>query len=222
MKVSEALRLRKSTRAFMPKEVEQEKIDFILNHARFSPSGVNTQPWDVAVVRGKKKELLQEKILCAFESGETAKMDYDYYPKTWFEPYKSRRKETGLSMYQTLGISREDKEAQVSQWKANYRAFDAPLMLLFFIHKDLEKGSFLDYGMFIQSIMLLAVEQGLSSCPQAALGEYPDIVREELGISEEKLLIAGLALGYEDSTAVINSFTTTRIQSDQFVQYYNE
>lgn len=220
MDVSQALKQRKSTRAFLSKSVEKEKIDFILEHARYAPSGVNTQPWQVAVLSGARKERLQSRFEEAFEQNIEGKMDYQYYPLIWSDTYKGRRKETGLLMYQTLGITKEDKAGQKRQWKANYRAFDAPVMLLFFIDKDLEKGSYVDYGMFLQSLMLLAVEQGLATCPQAALAEYPDIVRDELGISEDKLLLLGVALGYEDVDAKVNSFRTTRMEVKSFTNYY--
>jgi len=123
-------------------------------------------------------------------------------------------------MYKTLGITKEDREGQKNQWKANYRAFDAPIVLYFFIDSTLEKGSYLDYGMFLQSVMLAATDLGLGSCPQAALAEYPGIVKEELGISDEKTLLCGIALGYEDSSAPINSYKTSRIPLEEFVSFH--
>lgn len=220
MNVFEALQKRKSVRSFLDKEVEKEKIKTILDNAKCAPSGVNTQPWRVCVVSKDKKKAIEAKVIEAFEGGQKAAMDYQYYPLQWEEPYKSRRKETGLLMYRTLGISREDKERQVEQWKANYRAFDAPVVLYFFIDASLEKGSYLDYGMFLQSVMLAATELGLGSCPQAALAEFPDIVKEELGIGQDKVLLCGMALGYEDTDASINSYRTERISLEEFVSFY--
>lgn len=221
MDVKQAIKDRKSVRAFLSKPVEQEKLETILEYARFAPSGVNTQPWQLAVVSGQSKEKLQTALQQAFEDGAKQQMDYNYYPLTWSEPYKSRRKETGLLMYKTLGIAREDKQRQINQWGANYRAFDAPVVLLFFIDKELEKGSYLDYGMFLQSIMLLAQEEGLATCPQAAMAEYPDIVRSQLNLSEDKTVLVGMALGYEDTKAVVNSYRTTRVAQEDFTKYYN-
>lgn len=220
MKISDAMMIRKSVRSFLPKHIEKEKLDTIFEYARYVPSGVNMQPWDVAIVSGKTKQILEESIQKVFDDGAKSNMDYQYYPKSWFEPYKSRRKETGLLMYKTLNISREDHERQIVQWKANYRAFDAPTVLLFFMDKELATGSFLDYGMFIQSIMLLAVEQGLATCPQAAIAEYPDIVRDVLKINDDKILIAGMAIGYEDKKALINSYRTPRIERETFTKYF--
>lgn len=220
MTVSEALKTRKSSRAFLPKEVSPTLIEAILNDAKHAPSGVNMQPWHVCVVTGEKKRTLETKVIEAFEQGFKEVMDYAYYPSSWEEPYKSRRKETGLLMYATLGIAKEDKSRQIEQWKLNYRAFDAPVVLYFFIDSSLEKGSYLDYGMFLQSVMLSATEKGLATCPQAALAEFPSIVKRELNIPENRLLLCGMALGYEDENALINSYRTPRISLDAFVTFY--
>lgn len=221
MNTLQALLERKSVRAFTRKEVEKEKITTILDNAKHAPSGVNMQPWMVCVVSGAKKQSIENRVIEAFEKGEQPRMDYQYYPLQWDEPYKSRRKETGLLMYETLKIKREEKEKQLQQWKANYRAFDAPVVLYFFIDSALEKGSYLDYGMFLQSVMLAATELGLGSCPQAALAEFPDIVREELGVGQNKLLLCGIAIGYEDTTAPINGYRTQRTQLENFVTFYD-
>ena len=147
-------------------------------------------------------------------------MDYQYYPEKWEAEYKVRRKACGLLMYSTLQIKREDKQRQLDQWAANYRAFDAPIMLLFFIDKIMEKGSYIDYGMFLQSIMLSAVAHGLATCPQAALAEYPEIVKKKLGY-EDQVLICGMALGYEDTTKDVNSYRTGREDLDKLVRYFS-
>ena len=194
MKVTEALTRRKSTRAFLGNTVEIEKIKRILNAARHAPSGANTQPWQVAVVMGDKKHHLEQLIENAFRSGVKSKMDYQYYPYEWQEPYKERRKATGVQLYASLGITREHKEKKLDQWAANYRAFDAPVMLFFFMDPIMQTGSFVDYGAFLQSIMLAAIEEGLASCPQAALGEYPQIVKETLDYPDESILVCGMAL----------------------------
>ena len=220
MQIRDALITRKSVRAFLPRPVEREKLDAVFEYARYAPSGVNMQPWEVAIVSGESKHKLDEALQQAFENGITPSMEYRYYPQTWIEPFKSRRKETGLMMYEALGIAREDRDKQREQWKANYRAFDAPTVLLFFIPKGLENGSFLDYGMFLQSVMLMATEQGLSTCPQAALAEYPDVVRKVLNIPEEKMVIAGMAIGYEDPDAPVNRYRTPRLDKESFTTYY--
>jgi len=220
MNVIEALEQRKSTRAFLNKEVEQAIIERILDAARHAPSGVNTQPWQVAVVTGKAKTKLQQKLEASFRAGNKVQADYLYYPTEWQEPYKSRRKECGLLMYKTLEISREDKQRQTDQWAANYRAFDAPVMLLFFMQSNMQTGSYLDYGMFLQSIMLAAVEQGLATCPQASIADYPEIVKAELDYPLDTVLLCGMALGYEDKQALVNSYRTSRVDMESFSQFF--
>jgi nitroreductase len=221
MNVAEALVARKSVRAFTDDMVSKEKITELLTLAGCAPSGVNTQPWRVAVITGEVKQRLQEKMVAAAEAGEKSSIAYQYYPVTWREPYKSRRKACGLLMYSTLQITREDTERQQQQWFANYRAFDAPVMLLFFIDKDLAEGSYIDYGMFLQSLMLAAVGQGLATCPQAALAEYPHIVKEVLGYDDSTTLLCGIALGYEDETALVNSYRTSREDVSTFTQFFD-
>ncbi len=221
MDVKAAVKGRKSIRAFRNQSVEPEKIERILEHARYAPSGANTQPWHVAVISGETKLRLQEAFEKAFIEGKHGKMDYHYYPQVWPEKYKNRRKETGLILYKTLGIKKEDKAGQAKQWRANYRAFDAPVMLLFLIDRELEKGSYMDYGMFLQSIMLMALDEGLATCPQAALAEYPDIVREVLKLPDDKMVLVGMALGYENQEAKVNSYRTSRESVESFVSYYS-
>jgi len=221
MKVSEALTNRKSTRAFWDKEVSRKKIVAVFEAAKHSPSGVNTQPWQVAVVAGDKKKELQALIEQAFRSGEPTKMDFQYYPLKWVEPYKKRRIECGLQLYSTLGITRQDKDRRLEQWAANYRAFDAPVMLFFFMDSGLEAGSYMDYGMFLQSIMLMAMEEGLATCPQAALGEYPQLVKEQLGYPADSILLGGMALGYENEQALVNSYRTPRLSVESFTRFFD-
>jgi nitroreductase len=220
MNVADALRARKSVRAFTDTPVSKEQIFQLLDVARCAPSGVNTQPWQVAVVTGEAKQRLQQRMLAAAAAGEKSSIAYQYYPGEWREPYRSRRKACGLLMYSTLEISREDKQRQQQQWFANYRAFDAPMMLLFFIDSHLAEGSFLDYGMFLQSIMLAAVDQGLGTCPQAALAEYPHIVRDELAYDDSLTLLCGIAVGYEDEAAIVNSYRTEREEVASFTRFF--
>ena len=221
MDLKTTLMERKSTRAFLDKEVPMDTINEIIEQSKTAPSGVNTQPWQVAVIQGESKNNLCNKFEKAFRGGVKGSMDYKYYPVEWRDEYKQRRKECGLMLYSTLNISREDKDRQLDQWALNYQAFNAPVILLFFIDRSMEKGSFMDYGMFIQSIMLSAVEKGLATCPQAALGEYPDIVRQEFPEYKDKMVLCGLALGYEDKDQIVNSYRTAREDISRFVRYYN-
>lgn len=220
MDVERALLQRKSVRAFLDKAVEKEKIRNILAAASHAPSGANMQPWQVAVVSGESKQKLQQKIEAAFHGGDRGKADYRYYPVEWTEPYKSRRMACGLQLYATLGIKRENKQRQLDQWAANYRSFGAPVMLLFFMDRILQTGSFMDYGMFLQSIMLAAVEQGLATCPQASLADYAELIRQALDYPDDSILLCGMALGYEDKDALVNTYRTPRENIDSFARFF--
>lgn len=222
MNVEDALVARKSVRAFLPKQVSQNTITRILNAARHAPSGSNTQPWQVAVVTGKKKTQLENKLIAAFKRDENVNTDYVYYPTEWLEPFKSRRKACGLQLYHALDITRDDRAGQRAQWQINYTAFNAPAVLFFFMDPVLQKGSYLDYGMFLQSIMLAAVDEGLATCAQAALAQFPQIIKVELGYPANSILICGMALGYENTQAAENSYRTPRIDVEQFVRFFDD
>lgn len=219
MKASQAISKRHSVRAFTHQMVADDIIEDILQGARQSPSGANTQPWHVIVLKGAAKLRLQDRIESAFRSGRRGKMDYPYYPEVWQEPYKTRRQACGAQLYDALGIAHGDQQRRRDQWAANYRAFDAPVMLIFSIESIMQTGSYIDYGMFLQSVMLLALEKGLGTCPQAALGEYPDIVRDELSLDDHVSVLCGMALGYEDTTARVNQYRTPREPVADFVTF---
>ncbi|MGW8194608.1 MAG: nitroreductase [Desulforhopalus sp.] len=220
MNVCEALRQRKSTRAFLDKPVSRKKIVDILTAARHAPSGTNAQPWQVAVVTGTQKEELAAKLTAAFEKNGLGSMDYQYYPLKWHEPFKRRRVACGAQLYGALNIDRRDRAGRIRQWAANYRAFGAPVILFFFLDPEMEKGSFLDYGMFIQSVMLAAIDAGLATCPQAALGQYPELTKDFLGYPQELTLLCGMALGYEDPEAPVNNYRTPREEVENFTKFF--
>jgi nitroreductase len=220
MNIIRALENRKSTRAFLDKEVSTEQIRRILNAARHAPSGTNAQPWEVAVVKGKTRKKLADALVQAFKEGGLGEMDYQYYPVHWKEPFKKRRVICGAQLYSALNIERRDKVKRLEQWVANYRGFDAPVLFFFFLDSVMEKGSFLDYGMFLQSIMLAALEEGLATCAQAALGQYPEIIKTTLGYGPEYTLICGMALGYEDQSAPQNNYRTEREEIDVFTKFF--
>lgn len=221
MELITAMKARQSIRAFLERDVEQEKIHAILDAARWAPSGVNMQPWQVAVVRGDSKRRIGEAIIAAHDAGQTETPDYQYYPSEWFDPYKSRRKATGLALYGALNIGREDTQARIDAWNNNYRFFGAPVGLLVFIDRRLAQGSWIDTGMFLQNIMLAAENEGLATCPQASLAEYPNIVRDILGIDQQMALVCGLSLGYPDPQAAVNAYRTPREPVEAFTTWYD-
>ena len=220
MIVSDALLQRKSVRAYLDKDVSKAQIEKILNLAKHAPSGVNTQPWKVAVVMGKSKLVLQDKLLKAFQKNAPIDMDYQYYPLKWKTPYTQRRASCGLQLYQALSIKKEDKTRRQEQWAANYRAFDAPIMMFFYMDDVMQAGSYLDFGMFLQSIMISATAEGLATCAQGALAQYSSIVKESLDIPKDTILLCGMSLGYEDTSAPINQYRTPRLDLNEFVQFH--
>ena len=219
MNVSEAIRSRKSVRAFTKQSVSRKIIEEILDTARWSASGTNTQPWEVVVLTGDSKSQLCMQIEAAYNSGIKGKMEYNYYPVEWKDRFKERRIACGKALYAALNIERDDVKKRKSQWAANYRAFDAPVMILFYMDKIMETGSYLDYGMFIQSIMLSAMDSGLATCPQAALGEYPRIVKTFTGHGDAHTLVCGMAMGYEDTKSAVNCYRTERLHVDSFAKF---
>jgi nitroreductase len=221
MQVSDSVTQRQCIRAFLDKAVDPQVISEILNAARWAPSGANTQPWQVMVVSGKTKQTIGDRIIAAREDGQKENPDYDYYPENWVEPYRRRRYETGMALYSALHIEKSDDEKRKAAWYQNYHFFGAPVGLLFFIDKQMGRGSLLDMGMFIQNIMLMAEHHGLGTCPQASLAEYPDIVREILKVENDYLLLCGMALGYPDSAAPVNNYRVERVGVEDFTRWYD-
>jgi len=219
MNINEAIKSRISVRAYLDKPVSKETITQILNIAKWSPSGTNTQPWKVVVVRGKTKDAITEAFLEAYKNGTKPNPDYDYYPEKWVEPYKGRRFKCGMDLYGALDIGRDDKEKRLQASLNNYRFFGAPVSLFFFIDKTMGKGSWFDIGMFYQSVMLAAREHGLGSCPQASTSDYPDIVREILGVSDDFDFMCGLSLGYPDDSKPVNQYRTVRENVEDFTTW---
>ena len=219
MDVEAAVRSRRSIRAFLDKPVPRETIDAILDAARYAPSGSNFQPWQVHVVGGALRDTLVHDALTAFEAGEIG-ADWPYYPDPIPEPYRARRRATGWGLYSLLGIEKGDRAASKRQHARNFELFGAPVALFFFIDKRLELGSWLDYGMFLQSIMLLAREHGLHTCPQASWPELPHVVRRHLPVADAEELVCGMALGYADPNATVNAYQPAREPAEDFTRYY--
>ncbi|MBU2534225.1 MAG: nitroreductase [Alphaproteobacteria bacterium] len=217
--VEEAIVGRQSTRAFLDKPVARETILKMLEIAGRAPSGSNIQPWKVYVVTGRTKDALSKALLERHLAGDGGKREYNYYPVSWREPYIGRRRECGWGLYSTLGIEKGDKEKMLHQHGRNYDFFGAPVGLFFTLDRDMELGSWLDTGMFIQSVMLAARGLGMETCPQAAFCNYFDTVTARVGIPEDQQLVCGMALGYPDPEAVVNTFRTTRVDPEIFTTF---
>ncbi len=221
MDTIEAIRTRKSVRKFLNKPVEKEIIYKILDAARWAPSGANCQPWRVEIVSGTTKEKITKAILEAKANNVSEPPDIEYYPKTWKNPYKERRFKCGLALYSALGIERGDTTARKEAWFRNYEFFGAPLGLFLFMPKALGTGFLVDIGIFLQTVVLACTNEGLATCIQASLAEYPSIIKEILNVPEEFRLVCGLSIGYEDKAAPVNQFRTTRIEVEDFTKWHD-
>ncbi len=213
MSAAATMESRRSIRAFTDQAVSAETIAEILTLAARAPSGTNTQPWKVHVLTGPSREKLSARILEVFNNpAESAKYEseYAYYPTKWASPYIDRRRKVGWDLYGLLGLTRDDKEGMHAQHARNFSFFDAPVGLMFSIDRSLEVGSWLDYGMFLQSVMLAARAKGLDTCPQAAFTQFHQIISDELSLPESDMVVCGMSLGYANPDAIENSLITER------------
>lgn len=206
---------RKSVRGFRPDPVPLETVHRILNDAARAPSGTNTQPWTVHIAIGKARERLTADVTAAAMAGPQ-QHEYRYSPDELPEPYLSRRRKVGFDLYGIAGIARGDIEGRKRQALKNYTFFGAPVGLFFTLDKRLDLGSWLDIGMFMQNVMVLARGEGLETCPQAAWIYYGPVVHTSLGIPDSELLVSGMALGVPDWTVPENALITERAPSSAF------
>ncbi|WP_442113575.1 nitroreductase [Pseudomonas sp. NUPR-001] len=220
MHVDAAIRSRKSVRRFQPWPVPRSTIEQLLELAARAPSGSNTQPWQVQVVTGQRKQALCSDILRHVADAGAAQPEYAYYPEHWFEPYQARRRDVGFELYETLGIVRDDNAARRRQELRNFSFFDAPVGLLISLDRRLGAGSFLDLGMFVQTFMLAARARGLHTCAQAAFAGYHQVVRAHVPLPAEQLLVCGIALGHEVRDAAENSLKTPREALAGFASFH--
>jgi len=220
--VDAAITSRRSIRAFLDKPVEREEVARILDVAARAPSGTNTQPWKVHVLTGATRERLSNAILAAYADPAQADAhheEYPYYPREWVSPYVDRRRKVGWDLYSLLGLTRDNKTGMAAQHARNYAFFDAPVGMIFTIDRIMEQGSWLDYGMFLQNIMVAARARGLDTCPQAAFTQYHRIIAAELGLPEHEMVVCGMALGWADPDRIENTLETEREPSHVFARF---
>ena len=211
--VDAAIATRRSLRAFLPTPVPRADIEAILSVAARAPSGTNTQPWTVYVLTGAAKTSLSEKILAAYDDpAERARHteEYAYYPTEWKSPFIDRRRKVGWDLYGLLGLEKTDKAGMHAQHGRNYAFFGAPVGLMFTIDRAMQQGSWLDYGMFLQSVMIAARARGLDTCPQAAFLQFHRIIMSHLGAPADEQLVCGMSLGHADPAAIENTLFTER------------
>ncbi len=224
--VDEAIDSRQSIRAFLPTPVPRASISHLLELASRAPSGTNTQPWKVYVLQGASRDGLVEKVCAAGDAiranpalAADYREEYDYYPEKWVSPYIDRRRENGWGLYGLLGITKGDKDKMHAQQQRNFRFFDAPVGLMFTLDKVMGRGSLVDYGMFLQNIMVAARGHGLHTCPQAAWNGFAKIILPHIGAGPDEMLVCGMALGYADETALVNTFRTPRVSAADFTTW---
>jgi nitroreductase len=216
MNVTEAVERRISVRAFRPDPVSGAVVREILEKARRAPSGGNVQPWKVYVLAGQSlaefKSLVAERAVVG--TPETA--EYNIYPPELWEPYRTYRFQCAEDLYRTIDIPREDKAARLKQLARNLAFFGAPVGLFFFLERRMGPPQWADLGMYMQTVMLLAVEYGLDTCPQEFWAMWPKTVADFLGAPAHQMLFAGMSMGYRDQEHPINTLRTRRAVFDDF------
>lgn len=220
--VEDAIRGRQSVRAFEQRTVPRDLVARVLETANRAPSGSNIQPWTVWVVDGAPRRQLCDEILTRFDTEGEDKREYNYYPVTWREPYLARRRACGWGLYGTMGLTRDDKAGMHAQRRQNFDFFGAPTGLIFTIDREMEIGSWLDTGMFVQSVMIAAREFGLETCPQAAFANFHAIIRRRLAIPQSQIVICGMAMGFPEAGARVNTFRTEREPLEVYARFVDE
>lgn len=221
LNADEALRTRRSVRAFMPTPVPRATVEELLALASRSPSGSNIQPWKVRVVAGEARKSLSAAILAALDrdGADAHRREWNYYPVNWREPFLARRRKIGWDLYGLMGIAKGDFAGTELQRRRNYEFFGAPVGFIFTLDQDLEIGSWLDLGIFIGALAIAARGRGLDTCPQAAFADFHAVIRRELGIPDNEIVICGMALGHADPKAVENRLVTDRASPSQFATF---
>ena len=220
--VDHAIATRQSVRAFLPTPVPRETVEEIFQLASRAPSGTNTQPWRAIVLTGAAKQRLSDAILAVYNDAEQRKQhteEYAYYPTQWVDPYLARRRKIGWDLYGLLDIGREDKAKMHAQHGRNYVFFDAPVGIIFTIDRILEQGSWLDFGMFLQNVMVAARARGLDTCPQAAFTQFHRVIARELELRENEMVVCGMSLGYADMSKIENGLVTEREPVSGFTRF---
>jgi nitroreductase len=221
--VDAAIESRRSIRAFLPTPVDHATIERILAVSSRAPSGTNTQPWKVHVMTGNSLKTFCDTLMAAYDDPAQAALhreEYAYYPTEWVSPYIDRRRRVGWDLYGLLGIAKGDKDRMHAQHGRNYVFFDAPVGLIFTIDRVMQQGSWLDYGMFLQNIMVAARARGLDTCPQAAFTPFHKLIKGHLGLADNEMVVCGMALGHADPSAIENSLVTERAAVAEFTSFH--
>lgn len=220
MNVRDAILTRKSIRAFKPDPVSETTIRDILEVSSRAATGGNLQPWRVHVLTGEGREELLRRVRAQRAETPMGKSpEYNIYPPDLTEPYRSRRYRVGEMMYATLNIPREDKAARLKFFSGNWEFFGAPVGLIFTMDRQMQEGQWVDLGMFLQNIMLMARAHGLHTCPQEAWAVWHKVIRGYLNVPDTEIIFCGMALGHADDMAPVNSLVTERAAVDEFASF---
>ena len=222
--VDAAISSRRSVRGFKSDPVDKNLVKHLLSLASRAPSGTNMQPWKVYVLTGKTKRCLTQKILDSKQNNgeDPGKRTWKYYPDEFPPIYKERRRKIGWDLYGLAGVEKGDREAAEQVNNRNFHFFGAPVGMIFTISEDLEVGSWLDYGCFIQNLMIAARGYGLHTCPQAIFADVPRAVCQVLPIPKEEIIVCGMSLGYIDDKINVNNLETERAPVGEFVQFFGD
>lgn len=215
MDVNEAVQRRKSIRAFLDRPVDDGTIAELLRGAARAPSGGNVQPWRVYVIGSATMAA----FLAHMEAAGRERPAYEVYPPSLWEPYRTNRYQLGEAMYATMGIGRDDKPARLARLAENFRFFGAPAAVFCFVDRGMGPPQWSDLGMFLQTFMLLATEAGLDTCAQEAWAARPGAVAEFVGAPEAEMLFCGIALGYGDPDAPVNSLVSDRMPLEDWARF---
>ena len=217
MELQEAVLGRRSIRQYLPKAVSEEMIEDLIAKSLWSPSWGNTQSWEIVVGTGESLAEFKKKNRNALMEGKPSTPDIPM-PQVWCDPYKLRYRELGKSVLESLSIAREDRQARTNHFAWMFTLFDAPAVVIFTVDKTLLlEYAMLDIGIILQTFCLLAYDKGLGTCILAASVMYPEIAREAFSIPNNKLLVMGVALGWPDTEAPVNTFERNRGRLEEFV-----
>lgn len=211
------MRARTSVRAFRPDPVPRAHLVEILELARTAPSTFNTQPWRVHLLAGEAKRTLSEAIGQAH--ADNSHPPFSPFPPTPSPDCVGRQHDFGQRYYAALGIDRADLVARARQTGRNFLFFDAPVGLIFTIEAALTKHSWLDYGLFLQNLMLAAQVRGLATCPQVSFVRYQSIIAQQLGLAPDEAVVCGMSLGYADEQAAVNQLGMPREPLERFTHW---
>jgi nitroreductase len=224
--VDAAIESRFSCRAFLPRPVPRETIQEILRVASRAASGTNCQPWKVYVLQGGSRDALVDTVCAAHDAiyanpalAADYPEEYDYYPETWVTPYIDRRRENGWGLYGLLGIAKGEKDKMHAQHHRNFQFFGAPVGFMFTLDRVMGRGSLVDYGMFLENIMVAARARGLHTCPQAAWNGFAKIILPHIGAGPQEMLVCGMSLGWADEKERVNTFHTPRVPVEEFTRW---